>query len=115
RAGMSQQIRFLSGGNQQKVIIARWLANQSRVLVLDQPTRGVDVGAKVEIYRLLEDLCEQGVGVVIISIEMPEVLGVADRVYVMCEGRMVGPYRRAEVTKHHLMSCAVGIEGGQQA
>lgn len=115
RAGMSQQIRFLSGGNQQKVIIARWLADQSRVLVLDQPTRGVDVGAKVEIYRLLEDLCEQGVGVVIISIEMPEVLGVADRVYVMCEGRMVGPYLRAEVTKHHLMSCAVGIEGGQQA
>ncbi len=111
RASMSQQIRFLSGGNQQKVIIARWLANQSKVLVLDQPTRGVDVGAKVEIYGLLEDLCEQGVGVVIISIEMPEVLGIADRVYVMCEGRLVGPYSRAEATKHRLMSCAVGIEG----
>jgi ABC-type sugar transport system ATPase subunit len=111
RASMSQQIRFLSGGNQQKVIIARWLANQSKVLVLDQPTRGVDVGAKVEIYRLLEDLCDQGVGVVIISIEMPEVLGIADRVYVMCEGRLVGPYSRAEATKHKLMSCAVGIEG----
>jgi len=109
RASLSQPIRFLSGGNQQKVVIARWLADQSRVLILDQPTRGVDVGAKVEIYRLLEDLCEQGVGVIMISIEMPEVLGIADTIHVMCDGKLSRPYKRGEATRQNLMSCAVGI------
>ncbi len=108
-AGLAQQIRYLSGGNQQKVIIARWLANQSKMLIMDQPTRGVDVGAKVEIYRLLEDVCEQGVGVLIISLEMPEVLGIADKILVMHDGTITGEFQRGDVEQDELMRCAVGV------
>lgn len=108
-AGLGQQIKFLSGGNQQKVIIGRWLANECKMLILDQPTRGVDVGAKVEIYRLLEDLAEQGVGILMISLEMPEVLGIADTILVMREGRIVGEYDRKTATQDELMRCAVGV------
>lgn len=108
-AGLTQQIRYLSGGNQQKVVIARWLANQSKMLIMDQPTRGVDVGAKVEIYRLLEDVCEQGVGVLIISLEMPEVLGIADKILVMHDGTVTGEFQRGDVEQDELMRCAVGV------
>ena len=107
-AGLGQQVRYLSGGNQQKVVIARWLANESKALILDQPTRGVDVGAKVDIYRLLEDLCEQGVAVVMFSLEMPEVLGIADTIYVMCQGEINGVFSRADATQERLMHYAVG-------
>jgi ribose transport system ATP-binding protein len=107
-AGLGQQVRYLSGGNQQKVVIARWLANESKALILDQPTRGVDVGAKVDIYRLLEDLCEQGVAVVMFSLEMPEVLGIADTIYVMCQGEINGVFSRENATQERLMHYAVG-------
>ncbi|HEX9015495.1 MAG TPA: sugar ABC transporter ATP-binding protein [Chloroflexota bacterium] len=108
-AGLSQQIKYLSGGNQQKVVIGRWLANECKMLILDQPTRGVDVGAKVEIYRLLEDLAEQGVGILMISLEMPEVLGIADTILVMHEGRIAGEYSRKNADQAELMRCAVGV------
>jgi ABC-type sugar transport system ATPase subunit len=106
---LKQQVRFLSGGNQQKVVIARWLANRSKVLILNLPTRGVDVGAKVEIYKLLEDLCEQGVGIIIISLEMPEVLGIADKILVMRKDTIVAEVAREEASQDELLRYAMGL------
>jgi len=85
-----QDARLLSGGNQQKVVLAKWLARNCEVLIFDEPTRGIDVGAKVEIYRLMNDLAAQGKAILMISSELPEVLGMADRILVMHEGRLTG-------------------------
>ena len=109
-ASMSQKINVLSGGNQQKGMISRWLANDVKLLVLNMPTRGVDVGARAEIYRSLEELAEQGVAVLIISPEMPEVLSIADTVYVMHEGRITGRLSREDATQEALMKLALEIE-----
>ena len=84
------QIRSLSGGNQQKVIIGRWLLTKPEILLLDEPTRGIDVGAKYEIYQLIIDLAKEGKGVIMVSSEMPELLGVCDRILVMSGGRLAG-------------------------
>ena len=108
--GLNQKINVLSGGNQQKGMICRWLANDVRLLVLNMPTRGVDVGARAEIYRSLEELAEQGVAVLIISPEMPEVLSIADTVYVMHEGRITGKLSRENATQEALMKLALEIE-----
>ena len=105
---LRQKIRNLSGGNQQKVIIARWLTLNPRVLILDEPTRGVDVGAKVEIHMLMSRLAEQGVGVLMISSDLPEVLGVSDRIIVMHEGLAVGEFSRSEATQDKIMHVATG-------
>ncbi|TIP77794.1 MAG: sugar ABC transporter ATP-binding protein, partial [Mesorhizobium sp.] len=88
--GIETQVSTLSGGNQQKVAIARLLSVGPKVVILDEPTRGVDVGAKVEIHRLLRDLAERGVGVIVISSELPELIGLSDRVLVVREGAIVG-------------------------
>ena len=80
----------LSGGNQQKVVVGKWLARNSRVVIFDEPTRGIDVAAKVEIYNLMNNLKKEGIGVVFVSSEMPEVMGVADRILVMCDGKITG-------------------------
>ncbi|MFM8319931.1 MAG: sugar ABC transporter ATP-binding protein [Chloroflexota bacterium] len=101
-----QRIGKLSGGNQQKVILARWLALKLRVLIVDEPTRGIDVGAKMEIYALLHRLAAQGVGILLISSEMPEVLGMSDRILVMHEGRVTGELSRAEATEERVMALA---------
>ena len=103
-----QEVRLLSGGNQQKVVIGRWLAMEPRVLLMDEPTRGVDVGAKQEIYRLIEGLAADGMGVLFASSEMEEVLGLADRVLVMHEGRLVGEVAGEEMTEEAVMSLATG-------
>lgn len=108
--GLTQKINSLSGGNQQKAMICRWMANDVRLLVLNMPTRGVDVGARAEIYRSLEDLAEQGVAVLIISPEMPEVLAIADTVYVMHEGHVTGQLTRENATQEALMKLALEIE-----
>ncbi len=100
----------LSGGNQQKVVLARWLARRPRVLILDEPTRGVDVGAKAEIYRLVRGIAAEGVAVVVISSELPEVLGLSDRVLVMCEGRLVGELDAADATEQQVMALATGVQ-----
>lgn len=100
------QIQYLSGGNQQKVIIGRWLANAPDVLILDEPTRGIDVGAKYEIYTIMADLVQQGKSIIMISSEMPELLGMSDRVMVMCEGRMTGELTRQEATQEKVMELA---------
>ena len=100
------KIQSLSGGNQQKVIISRWLANDPDVLILDEPTRGIDVGAKFEIYTIIADLAAQGKSIIMISSEMPELLGMSDRVMVMCEGRLSGILDGAEATQEKVMSLA---------
>lgn len=103
-----QKISTLSGGNQQKAMIARQLANESKFLILHLPTRGVDIGAKYDIYELLEVLCEQGVGILIISLELPEVLGLSDRVYIIRDGRIAGELKGAEANDSNLMLHAIG-------
>ena len=102
-AGIRQPVRNLSGGNQQKVVLARWLLRGCRVLLLDEPTRGVDVGARSEIYALIRRLADQGVAVVVVSSEVPEVLGLADRVLVIGEGRVVHEGPAAEIDEHRVL------------
>ena len=104
---LNTQAQFLSGGNQQKVVIAKWLMQNSDVIFMDEPTRGVDVGAKVEIYMLMNEMIRQGKAVVMISSELPEVLGMSDRIMVMHEGKMVGELDRKEATQEAIMSLCV--------
>jgi ribose transport system ATP-binding protein len=106
--GTEQRVRTLSGGNQQKVVIARWLAADCRVLILDEPTRGVDVGAKAEIYELIGELAGRGVAIVLISSELSEVLGLCDRIGVMRERKLAGILTRAQATQERVMALAVG-------
>ncbi|MCI9485824.1 MAG: sugar ABC transporter ATP-binding protein [Lachnospiraceae bacterium] len=100
----------LSGGNQQKVVVGKWLARNSRVVIFDEPTRGIDVGAKVEIYNLINELKKQGIAVVIVSSEMPEVMGVADRIIVMCDGRITGEVMAKETTQNEILTLATSFE-----
>ena len=102
-----QLIASLSGGNQQKAMIARWLSNDIKILILNMPTRGVDVGAKVEIYRLLEELAEEGIAILVFSLELPEVLGISDRIYVLCEGEVIAEVPVKEANQDILMKHAV--------
>ena len=101
--GVAQQTVNLSGGNQQKVVLSKWLFTQPKVLILDEPTRGIDVGAKYEIYSIINALADDGRGVLVISSEMPELLGLCDRIYVMNEGRFVGEFGRAEASQEAIM------------
>ena len=103
---MEQLLKNLSGGNQQKVIIARWLMKNSDIFIFDEPTRGIDVGAKSEIYHLMEELVAQGKSIIMISSELPEVLRMSDRVLVMCEGRKTGELDIAEATQENIMQLA---------
>jgi ribose transport system ATP-binding protein len=105
----SRVVIDFSGGNQQKAVIAKWLVKNPRVLVLDEPTRGVDVGAKSEIYSLMRRLTEKGVGIIFISSEMPELIGICDRILVMNEGRINGEFRKGEMDQHAIMVAAAGI------
>jgi ribose transport system ATP-binding protein len=105
-----QTVRNLSGGNQQKVVLAKWLFTDSRLLIFDEPTRGIDVGSKVEIYQLMNALTAQGVGILMISSELPELLGMSDRILVMHEGRLAGELPRAEATQERVMHLATGGE-----
>ncbi|HEX5709131.1 MAG TPA: ATP-binding cassette domain-containing protein, partial [Pyrinomonadaceae bacterium] len=98
----------LSGGNQQKVVLAKWLLTNPRVLFLDEPTRGIDVGAKQEIYAEINRLASEGLAIVLVSSELPEVLGLSDRVLVLHEGRLTGEFRRSEATPEAVMACATG-------
>lgn len=99
-------VETLSGGNRQKVILARWLFTQSRLLIFDEPTAGIDVGAKREIYLLINELVQKGVGVIILSSELPELLGMCDRIAVMCEGRVTGILNRTEATQESILALA---------
>lgn len=105
-AGQGAAITSLSGGNQQKCIIARALRTKPKLLLLDDPTRGIDVGAKAEIYRLIDELCRDGLAIIITSSELPELIAVCDRILVLCEGRLTGEFRRGEFTEQTLMEAA---------
>jgi rhamnose transport system ATP-binding protein len=107
-ASLYAETGSLSGGNQQKVALARWLAIHPTVLILDEPTQGVDVGSKSEIHRLMIDLAEQGVAIVMISSELPEILGMSDRIAVMHAGAIAGVLTRAEANQHDIMHLALG-------
>jgi L-arabinose transport system ATP-binding protein len=104
---IEHEVRKLSGGNQQKVVLARWLARKPKVLILDEPTRGIDVGAKAEIYHLIDDLARSGVAVLVISSELPEVLGLADRIIVMQNGRITGELDRADASEEAILGLAM--------
>jgi ribose transport system ATP-binding protein len=106
--GVEELVRNLSGGNQQKVAIGKWLAMEPKVLILDEPTRGIDVGAKAEIYKLMRDLADGGAVILMISSDMEEVLHASDRVAVMHEGRITGILDRGDCTEHNIMQLAVG-------
>ena len=101
-----QRVANLSGGNQQKVMIGRWLATDPKILILDEPTRGVDVGAKAEIYEIMNELTKQGVSIIMISSELPEIINMADRVYVMYEGRVTGCIPYQDVSQEAIMKLA---------
>jgi ABC-type sugar transport system, ATPase component len=108
--GIGQRVKNLSGGNQQKVVLAKWLTADTDVLIFDEPTRGIDVGAKSEIYRLLNDLAKQGKSIIMISSELPEVLRMSHRILVMCEGRITGELSAAEATQERIMTLATQRE-----
>ena len=103
-------IKSLSGGNQQKVLIGRWLANNPDVLILDEPTRGIDVGAKYEIYCIIADLAKQGKSIIMISSEMGELIGMSDRIMVMCDGRMTGVIDGKDANQENIMALATQFE-----
>lgn len=109
--GVQQKVVNLSGGNQQKVVLSKWLFTNPEVLILDEPTRGIDVGAKFEIYTIMKELAEAGRSIVMISSEMPELLGMCDRIYVMNEGRIVGELDRAEASQEKIMAMILKGEG----
>ena len=109
-AGLNSDAATLSGGNQQKVVVAKWLARNSRVVMFDEPTRGIDVAAKVEIYHLMNRLKQQGIAVMFVSSEMPEVMGIADRIIVMCDGRITGEIGSGEATQEKILTLATRFE-----
>ncbi|WP_135450711.1 MULTISPECIES: multiple monosaccharide ABC transporter ATP-binding protein [Tabrizicola] len=109
--GVQQKVVNLSGGNQQKVVLSKWLFTDPELLILDEPTRGIDVGAKFEIYTIMKDLADQGRGILMISSEMPELLGMCDRIYVMNEGRIVGELARGEASQERIMALIVTDNG----
>ncbi|WES66334.1 sugar ABC transporter ATP-binding protein [Microbacter sp. GSS18] len=109
-AALDAETGTLSGGNQQKVVLGKWLATHPKVLIVDEPTRGIDVGTKAEVHRLISQLAQEGLGIIMISSELPEVLGMADRVLVMREGRLTGEFDRAEATPESVMYAATAEE-----
>ena len=111
--GIRQIVGNLSGGNQQKVVIGKWLPNKPRLIILDQPTRGIDIGSKREIYELITELAQNGSGVIIISDELPELIGLADRILVVGRGRITGSFNRGEVNQSRLLEAIVSREGTQ--
>jgi ABC-type sugar transport system ATPase subunit len=111
---LQQKAEYLSGGNQQKVVVAKWLASQPRVLIMDEPTRGIDVGAKAEVHALMSELAQMGIGIIMISSELPEILRMSDRIMVMSEGRVAALLDRNEATQEIIMAYASGEEPRQQ-
>ncbi len=113
-AGLEQEIQFLSGGNQQKVILAKWITAKPKLIIMDEPTRGVDVGAKVEIYQIIRRMAEQGKAVIMISSELPEIIGMSDRIAVMHEGSIVGEISGSDATEEKILMMATGQMKGNE-
>jgi rhamnose transport system ATP-binding protein len=112
--GVDQLARSLSGGNQQKVVLAKWLASHPRVLILDEPTRGIDIGAKVEVHRIISELAASGLGIILISSDLPEVLAMSDRILVFHEGRITAEIARDRATEERVMFAATGMSAGDE-
>jgi ABC-type sugar transport system ATPase subunit len=106
-AGLNQKVEFLSGGNQQKVALAKWLCSHSKIMIFDEPTRGIDVGSKIEVFRLMNQLVQRGVGIIMISSELPEILAMADRILVMCRGSFSAEFGRGQATQEDILRYAV--------
>jgi ABC-type sugar transport system ATPase subunit len=106
-------VSALSGGNQQKVVLAKWLAREGHIIVLDEPTRGIDVGAKVEMYHLINQLSLEGKGVILISSDMPELLSLSDRIYVMRQGRFVVELESGKTSQEEILAFASGFKEAQ--
>lgn len=115
KATPAQVVRFLSGGNQQKVVLGKWLAGDTQVFIFDEPTRGVDIGAKVEIYNLINRLTDAGAGIIMISSELPELLGMSDRILVMHRGRIQAEISARDATQERVLAAALGLAGGEQS
>ncbi len=113
--GLKTQIQYLSGGNQQKALLGRWMLLEPDILIMDEPTRGIDVGAKYEIYCLMEEMVQRGKCVIMISSEMPELMGMSDRVMVMCEGHLSGILTREETSDERIMYLASTYEKGERS
>ena len=109
-AGSYVNAGSLSGGNQQKVVVGKWLARNSRVVIFDEPTRGIDVAAKVEIYNLMNKLKQNGIGVLFVSSEMPEVMGISDRIIVMCDGKITGEIPTKDATQDQILTYATKFD-----
>ncbi|HEX9654881.1 MAG TPA: sugar ABC transporter ATP-binding protein [bacterium] len=105
---VNQKVQHLSGGNQQKVVLSKWLCSNADIFIFDEPTRGIDVGSKVEIYQLMNQLTTQGAAIIMISSELPEILGMSNRILVMHEGRITGAFNAAEATQEKILNCALG-------
>jgi ribose transport system ATP-binding protein len=105
---LNQKVLFLSGGNQQKVVVSKWLCSNAKVLIFDEPTRGIDVGSKVEIYQLMNRLTAEGAAILMISSELPEIIGMSDRVMIMREGTITGIYDIQDVTQEKILQDALG-------
>ncbi|MGD8114979.1 MAG: ATP-binding cassette domain-containing protein, partial [Sphaerochaetaceae bacterium] len=110
-ASPKKALRFFSGGNQQKVYLARWVETEPEILIFDEPTRGIDVNAKKEIYEFIHHLCDNGISCIIISSEMEEIIGLCSRVYVMREGKIQGVLKGKQIDEEHIMFLATGIKG----
>ena len=106
---LERSVQFLSGGNQQKVVIARWLYSKARLLIFDEPTRGIDIGAKQDVYRVMNELTEQGIAILLISSDYPELLAMSDRVAVVRDGRILHISAGQRLTEHELTAIASGV------
>jgi ABC-type sugar transport system ATPase subunit len=111
-SNLHDRITSLSGGNQQKAILARWLATDPKLLILDEPTHGIDVGAKEEIYHLIQDIAQRGIAIILVSSEMPEIIALSHRVVIMNEGRITGIFDGNDINQETLMSYATGVLDG---
>ena len=107
-SSIKQKAQDLSGGNQQKVVLCKWMITDPKVLILDEPTRGIDVGAKAEIHTLMRNFAKQGMALILVSSELPEIIGMCDRVLVMGAGEIKGEFYRNEFTQDEVLSCALG-------
>lgn len=108
-AGVDKEVKYLSGGNQQKVVLAKWILKNPEIYIMDEPTRGIDIGAKKEIYYLISNLANMGKGIIMISSELQELLGLCDRILVMCQGKITGEFKKEEATEEDIMLCATGL------
>ncbi|MEM7289324.1 MAG: ATP-binding cassette domain-containing protein, partial [Pseudomonadota bacterium] len=110
-ASLDQDVGNLSGGNQQKVVIAKWLATEPRVIILDEPTKGIDIGSKAAVHEFMSELAAKGLAVIMVSSELPEIIGMSDRVIVMRDGRIAGEFSGDELNAEVLVRAAAGIDG----